>query len=98
MREVEPAAVQAFAEAISSLDCLPKSPQLRAIISKLLLIRGITSPEAAAVFLCPSLDQLHPPSLMTGMNMAVERLEAAIERKRAFWFTATMTSMAPQLS
>jgi single-stranded-DNA-specific exonuclease len=81
LREVEPAAVQAFAEAISSLDSLPKSPQLTAIIAKLLLLRGITTPEAAAAFLSPSLDQLHSPLLMTGMKAAVDRLEAAIERK-----------------
>ncbi len=79
--DVEPVAVQAFAEAISSLDCLPKSPQLNAIVAKLLLLRGITTPEAAAAFLSPSLDQLHSPLLMTGMKAAVERLEAAIERK-----------------
>jgi single-stranded-DNA-specific exonuclease len=81
LREVEPAAVQVFAEAISSLDSLPKSPQLTATIARLLLLRGITTPEAAAAFLSPSLDQLHSPLLMTGMKAAVERLEAAIERK-----------------
>ena len=47
LREVEPAAVQAFAEALSSLDSLPESPQLRLILAKLLLLRGITTPEAA---------------------------------------------------
>jgi len=81
LREVEPAAVQAFAEAISSLDALPRSPQLNAVVARLLLLRGITTPEAAAAFLNPSLDQLHSPLLMTGMKAAVERLEAAIERK-----------------
>jgi single-stranded-DNA-specific exonuclease len=81
LREVEPAAVQAFAEAISSLDALPKSPQLSAVVARLLLLRGITTPEAAGAFLNPSLDQLHSPLLMTGMKAAVERLEAAIERK-----------------
>jgi single-stranded-DNA-specific exonuclease len=80
-KEVEPSAVQALADAISSLDCLPKSRQLREIVAKLLLLRGITIPEAAAAFLSPSLDQLHSPLLMTGMKAAVERLEAAIERK-----------------
>jgi single-stranded-DNA-specific exonuclease len=81
LRDVDPAGVQAFAEAISSLDSLPKSPQLTAIVAKLLLLRGITTPEAAAAFLSPSLDQLHSPLLMTGMKAAVDRLEAAIERK-----------------
>ena len=81
LRELEPVAVQSFAEAISPLDCVPKSVQLTAIVAKLLLLRGITTPEAAAAFLSPSLDQLHSPLLMTGMKQAVERLEAAIERK-----------------
>jgi single-stranded-DNA-specific exonuclease len=81
LKEVEPAAVQAFAGAISPLDSVPKSPQLRAVIAKLLLLRGVSTPETAAAFLSPSLDQLHSPSLMTGMNAAVARLESAIERK-----------------
>jgi single-stranded-DNA-specific exonuclease len=79
--DVEPVAVQAFAEAISSIGCLPKSHQLNAIVAKLLLLRGITTPAAAATFLSPSLDQLHSPLLMAGMKTAVERLESAIERK-----------------
>jgi single-stranded-DNA-specific exonuclease len=81
LREVDPAPVRALAEAISSLDLLRKSPGSTAIIAKLLLLRGIDTPEAAAHFLTPSLDQLHSPLLMTGMKGAVDRLEAAIERK-----------------
>lgn len=81
LREVEPAAVRALAEAISSLDCVPKSQHLNVIVAKLLLLRGIATPEAAAAFLSPSINQLHSPLLMTGMKAAVERLEAAIERK-----------------
>ncbi|MGH9517848.1 MAG: single-stranded-DNA-specific exonuclease RecJ [Terriglobales bacterium] len=81
LREVEPAAVLAFAEAISPLASVPRSPQLKAVIARLLLLRGITTPEAAEAFLSPSLDQLHSPLLMTGMKAAVHRLETAIERK-----------------
>jgi single-stranded-DNA-specific exonuclease len=81
LREVEPTAVQAFSDALSTLGSVPKSPQLRAVVAKLLLLRGITTPEAAADFLSPSLDQLHSPLLMTGMKAALERLEFAIERK-----------------
>lgn len=73
--------MRALAEAISSLDLFRKSPGSTAIIAKLLLLRGIDTPEAAAHFLTPSLDQLHSPLLMTGMKAAVNRLEAAIERK-----------------
>ncbi|MCU1269444.1 MAG: exonuclease RecJ [Acidobacteriaceae bacterium] len=81
LREVEPAPVRALAEAISSLDLFPKSPDSAAAVAKLLLLRGIDTPEAAARFLAPSLDQLHSPLLMTGMKAAVDRLEGAIERK-----------------
>ena len=38
---------------------------------------GITAEQ----FLAPSLSQLHSPYLMSGMKMAVDRIEAAIERK-----------------
>jgi len=81
LREVEPAPVQALAKAISSLDLFRKSPDSAAAVSKLLLLRGINTPEAAARFLTPSLDQLHSPLLMTGMKAAVDRMESAIERK-----------------
>jgi single-stranded-DNA-specific exonuclease len=73
--------VRTLAEAISSLDLFRKLPSSSAIIARLLLLRGIDTPEAAAHFLTPSLDQLHSPLLMTGMKAAVDRLEAAIERK-----------------
>ena len=81
LRETEAAPVQALAEAISSLKLFPNSSSLNETIAKLLVLRGISSPEAAVTFLSPSLDQLHSPLLMTGMKAAVERLEAAIERK-----------------
>jgi single-stranded-DNA-specific exonuclease len=81
VREAEPAAVRALAEAISSLKLFPTSQELSDTIAKLLILRGISAPEAAAAFLSPSLDQLHSPLLMTGMKAAVDRLERAIERK-----------------
>jgi len=52
-----------------------------AILSRLLLLRGIEDEAGARRFLHPSLSDLHSPYLMTGMKAAVERLEAAIERK-----------------
>ena len=81
LREAEAAPVQALAEAISSLKLFPNSSSLNETIAKLLVLRGISSPETAGTFLSPSLDQLHSPLLMTGMKAAVDRLEAAIERK-----------------
>jgi single-stranded-DNA-specific exonuclease len=56
-------------------------PATRTILANLLVLRGIDSPEAASAFLSPSLDQLHSPYLLTGMKAAIDRLDAAIERK-----------------
>jgi single-stranded-DNA-specific exonuclease len=51
------------------------------VLAPLLVHRGITDPETAARYLTPSLSHLHPPKLMTGLRSAVDRLDAAIERK-----------------
>lgn len=51
------------------------------VLADLLVRRGITEPDLAARFLAPSLQHLHDPFQMSGMKAAVERLEAAIERK-----------------
>jgi len=46
-------------------------------------MRGIDNPEVAERFLTPSLSHLHSPYLMSGMKAAVDRLDAAIERKES---------------
>jgi single-stranded-DNA-specific exonuclease len=51
------------------------------VLADLLVARGIEEPEAAARFLSPRLDDLHDPLTMTGMKLALDRLEAALERK-----------------
>ncbi|MBV8208006.1 MAG: DHH family phosphoesterase, partial [Acidobacteria bacterium] len=51
------------------------------LVARLLWTRGISSVEAAARFLTPSIDQLHSPYLMAGMSLAVERITAAIARQ-----------------
>src|SRR3984957_7637090 len=51
------------------------------VVAPLLVRRGITDPESAANFLSPSLSHLHAPERMTGLRAAVDRIEAAIERK-----------------
>jgi len=48
------------------------------LLGRLLVLRGITDPEAAHNFLNPRLDQLHNPFLMAGMREAVERLKRAV--------------------
>src|SRR5271163_3888682 len=51
------------------------------VLADLLVGRGIDEPEVAAHFLSPALGDLHDPLLMSGMKSALDRLEAAIERK-----------------
>ena len=58
-----------------------KDSQVAAALARLLVMRGIHDPEAAGRFLTPSLSHLHSPYLMLGMQAAVDRLDAAIERK-----------------
>ena len=68
---------------------LRTDPVLRGIVSSrtadilapLLMHRGIADAESAQRFLAPSIDHLHSPELMTGLRAAVDRLDAAIERK-----------------
>ncbi|HUP19821.1 MAG TPA: single-stranded-DNA-specific exonuclease RecJ [Gemmatimonadota bacterium] len=48
-------------------------------IAELLLRRGHGTPERAGVFLDPGLDQLHDPFLMLDMDLAVGRIERAID-------------------
>ena len=51
------------------------------VLAALLVRRGIEEPEAAQRFLMPELSHLHDPLRMTGMKAALDRLEAAVERK-----------------
>src|SRR5262249_3683120 len=51
------------------------------ILAPLLLRRGVTDAESAHKFLAPSLTHLHSPEAMTGLRAAVDRIDAAIERK-----------------
>jgi single-stranded-DNA-specific exonuclease len=77
-------------EAVSSLiAALRVDPALHGlsnaadILAPLLIRRGIDSPESAAAFLSPSLSHLHAPERMLGLRAAVDRIEAAIERKES---------------
>ncbi len=51
------------------------------ILAPLLVRRGIHDAESAQRFLAPSLSHLHAPELMMGLSVAVDRIDAAIERK-----------------
>ena len=58
-----------------------RNSELRQLLAKLLVVRGIDNPESALSFLSPALEQLHSPYLLTGLRLAVERISAAIARK-----------------
>lgn len=51
------------------------------VLATLLVNRGIRDFDSAQRFLAPSLDHLHSPDQMLGLRAAVDRLDAAIERK-----------------
>jgi len=48
-------------------------------LARLLVNRGITDPDQARAFLCPSREQFQPPWDMAGMESAVERLLRALQ-------------------
>lgn len=60
---------------------LASSVNIRPVIARLLVARGISEAEEGQRFLAPSLSHLHSPYAMSGMRAAVERLQAAIARK-----------------
>jgi single-stranded-DNA-specific exonuclease len=60
---------------------LKVSPSSLPVLADLLVGRGLDEPEAAARFLSPALADLHDPLRMSGMRAALDRLEAALERK-----------------
>ena len=55
------------------------------IVAKLLVTRGITSPEAAEAFLHPSLDSLSDPNLLPDAEVACERIKKALSGKEKIW-------------
>jgi single-stranded-DNA-specific exonuclease len=57
------------------------APSALPVLADLLVGRGIEEPEAAARFLSPALGDLHDPLRMSGMKAALDRVEAALERK-----------------
>jgi single-stranded-DNA-specific exonuclease len=60
---------------------LKVAPAAVPVLADLLVQRGIDEPEAAQRFLVPELTHLHDPLQMSGMKVALDRLEAAVERK-----------------
>lgn len=54
---------------------------LSPVVARLLVARGITTPDTAKSFLLPILSGLHSPYLMLGMKEAVDRLQRAIAQR-----------------
>jgi single-stranded-DNA-specific exonuclease len=50
-------------------------------IASLLLSRGISNPTSAQAFLNPTIDHLHDPMLMLGMDLAVARIQQAVHSR-----------------
>lgn len=82
LKTSDPEQVQRLAGSLRQSSALQKQGAARAdVLARLLVMRGISDGLAAEQFLLPSLTQLHSPYLMSGMKTAVDRIEAAIERK-----------------
>ncbi len=68
LEQGDPAAVEGLSSALG----------LSPVLANLLVQRGITTPEGAAGFFNPSLDDLHDPFLMKDMEKAVDRITRAV--------------------
>jgi single-stranded-DNA-specific exonuclease len=55
--------------------------RIQPLTARVLLGRGLADVESARRFLTPSIEHLHDPMLLTGMDQAVQRLRAAIAGK-----------------
>ena len=77
---IDASKTQALAAALTDLK-LNLPAQSRPVLADLLVRRGITDLGAAQRFLSPALNHLHDPLQMSGMKVALDRLEGAVERK-----------------
>ncbi len=67
--------------ALRSESALPGVAKAAHVLAPLLVRRGISDLESARQYLSPQLSHLHAPELMAGLSAAVDRIDAAIERK-----------------
>lgn len=66
-------------EDTASEEAFARSVPVSRIISRVLWNRGVRTPEEARRYLSPSMDALHDPGLLDGMDVAVERTKRAVE-------------------
>lgn len=62
-------------------ETLAVAARIPLVLAELLVARGISDASEAFRFLNPEVSHLHDPLLMLGMQIAVERIEAAIARR-----------------
>ena len=62
------------------VDSLCGKLEVAPLVAQILIHRGLTDPEQAAVFLNPRLEDLHDPSLMLGVDRVVARIFQARDR------------------
>ena len=55
------------------------------LVAQLLINRGIETEDAARAYLYPTLDQLHSPFLLHGMEQVVERIRIAMKGGEQIW-------------
>ncbi len=67
------------------VDIISESLKIPKSLARVLGARGIESEEEAKRFFKPSLDDLHDPFLMDGMEIATERIIKAIRDKELIW-------------
>ncbi len=79
-KTADPVEIRLLAAQLQSDPAL-RDTQVSATLARLLVLRGVKQAESAEPFLRPSLAHLHSPYQMLGMKTAVDRIEAAIERK-----------------
>jgi single-stranded-DNA-specific exonuclease len=60
---------------------LARTLDLPPVVARVLCLRGLEDPDAAARFLDPKIEHLHDPLRLADMPRAVERVLAAIERR-----------------
>jgi single-stranded-DNA-specific exonuclease len=59
---------------------LSRALNLNSFLTAILIQRGISTFDEAKSFFRPSLDQLHDPFLLKGMEVAIKRIKVAVER------------------
>lgn len=69
----------------STVKNLKESLKIPLSLAKVLISRGVNSDIEAKRFFEPSLEDIHDPFLMTGMDAAVDRIVRAIKNKELIW-------------